>query len=558
MIMFRITTIVCVFIALITSKADSESALKAPRWLVAAPHANGKISLSWRLDDASVKYNVYRGTTSGTGYMKINTKAVTTTSFLDSRSNNDKTYYYAVRATKDGIESANSNEAEAIATSNSTRFNIALVFDYKGNTRDIMDSPYGGGFGSLWVGDLNGDGNPDYFMAGWGKDGKTRVFKAFDHRGRLMWENTHFNPNGKCHYWSGPSAVWDFDGDGKCEVITDYYADDRWYMVIREGNTGDIKTKIALAGRPYRQFQVANFRGLSRPQDIFVTVNPGGEADGEVHDGATIYVFKYQDGSITEMWHYTSAPSNASQNEFCHVPKAEDVDYDGYDELMAGKVFLDHNGNILWKKYFTYYHIDTIVIDEIDGDKSNGREIFLGGCGNGDYIMLDKNGNKKWSGNFPHHCHRTYAENVRSDHPGKEIIVNGKNGECTRLLDSDTGEIIWEAFDISNDESYIINWTCEDGEELMEIFGSEVIIDGQKRIVYDGSGMGMDKYPQKNCFRPGFCALDVIGDYREEFFVAKDGKFYVITNTNPTSNARPSPWENPDEYIIRRVNTWWW
>lgn len=130
------------------------AAPKAPRWLCAAPKASGEIGLSWRLDPDPnrVGYNVYRSTTSGSGYVKINSNLITTTSYVDSGLSNGMTYYYVVRAVnKEGIESANSNEASATATSDAFKFNRVLTID---NGEDCWGR----------VGDLNNDGNIDFLF----------------------------------------------------------------------------------------------------------------------------------------------------------------------------------------------------------------------------------------------------------------------------------------------------------------------------------------------------------------------------------------------------------
>jgi Abnormal spindle-like microcephaly-assoc'd, ASPM-SPD-2-Hydin/Protein of unknown function (DUF1573) len=82
--------------------------------VVPVPHT---ASLSWTASTSVVSgYNVYRSTTSGTGYSKLNgSTPVSGVSYSDSSVVNGTTYYYvttAVDAT--GTESGNSNEATAV------------------------------------------------------------------------------------------------------------------------------------------------------------------------------------------------------------------------------------------------------------------------------------------------------------------------------------------------------------------------------------------------------------------------------------------------------------
>jgi hypothetical protein len=73
------------------------------------------VALSWTASTSTVSgYNVYRSTTSGTGYAKINTSLVGGVSYTDSSVTNSTTYYYVTTAVdSSGNESAYSNQATA-------------------------------------------------------------------------------------------------------------------------------------------------------------------------------------------------------------------------------------------------------------------------------------------------------------------------------------------------------------------------------------------------------------------------------------------------------------
>jgi fibronectin type 3 domain-containing protein len=59
-------------------------------------------------------YNVYRSTTSGSGYTQVNSGLITSTSFVDTAVTGGSTYYYVVTAVDStGVESAYSTEASA-------------------------------------------------------------------------------------------------------------------------------------------------------------------------------------------------------------------------------------------------------------------------------------------------------------------------------------------------------------------------------------------------------------------------------------------------------------
>ena len=74
------------------------------------------VSLSWTASTSVVAgYNVYRSTTSGTGYTKMNGSLISLVSYTDSSVVNGTTYYYVTTAVDGtGTESSNSNEAAAV------------------------------------------------------------------------------------------------------------------------------------------------------------------------------------------------------------------------------------------------------------------------------------------------------------------------------------------------------------------------------------------------------------------------------------------------------------
>jgi hypothetical protein len=72
------------------------------------------VSLNWTAStDAVDGYNVYRGTAAGQETTKINSSLVSGTSLVDASPllGND---FYVARSVKNGVESINSNEANAV------------------------------------------------------------------------------------------------------------------------------------------------------------------------------------------------------------------------------------------------------------------------------------------------------------------------------------------------------------------------------------------------------------------------------------------------------------
>ncbi|HUP32611.1 MAG TPA: S8 family serine peptidase [Gaiellaceae bacterium] len=109
---------------------DDTTPPAAPTGLTAAA-GNASVSLDWANNSESdlAGYNVYRSTTSGEPYAKVNGSPVTSSSYGDSGLTNGATYYYVVRAVDNSNnESASSNQASATPTgSGATGTSVSLA-----------------------------------------------------------------------------------------------------------------------------------------------------------------------------------------------------------------------------------------------------------------------------------------------------------------------------------------------------------------------------------------------------------------------------------------------
>jgi alkaline phosphatase len=101
----------------------------APTGLVATA-GNSQVTLDWADNTESdlSGYNVYRSTTQGSGYAKINSTVVSTSNYVDSTVTNGITYYYVVTAVDTGSnESTYSNEANATPTSEQQKVHVQNI-----------------------------------------------------------------------------------------------------------------------------------------------------------------------------------------------------------------------------------------------------------------------------------------------------------------------------------------------------------------------------------------------------------------------------------------------
>ncbi|MBI1290724.1 hypothetical protein GC173_05715 [bacterium] len=93
---------------------------------VDAVAGEGTVSLSWTANSEPdlAGYDVYRSTTSGSGYTKINGSLLTTTSYVDSTVSNWTTYYYVVKAVD-----TNANNSVNSAQDSVMPYQSVLIFD---------------------------------------------------------------------------------------------------------------------------------------------------------------------------------------------------------------------------------------------------------------------------------------------------------------------------------------------------------------------------------------------------------------------------------------------
>jgi fibronectin type 3 domain-containing protein len=100
----------------IVSNATGSPAAIALSGTGVAQQTQHSVQLTWTDSDSSIAgYNVYRTTTSGSGYVLVNGSLVGPDAFSDTSVQAGVTYYYVTTAVdSSGNESAYSNEAQAI------------------------------------------------------------------------------------------------------------------------------------------------------------------------------------------------------------------------------------------------------------------------------------------------------------------------------------------------------------------------------------------------------------------------------------------------------------
>ena len=110
----------CVFELVCNGGGSDTTAPNAPNNLTGSAPSVGSISLDWfnNTEADLAGYNVYRSTTSGSGFVKRNSSLVTVSNYTDGSVTAGSTYYYRVTAVDNaGNESANSSQISVTAAS---------------------------------------------------------------------------------------------------------------------------------------------------------------------------------------------------------------------------------------------------------------------------------------------------------------------------------------------------------------------------------------------------------------------------------------------------------
>ena len=362
------------------------------RGLVAVPSGDG-ILVSWR----------YLGTDSASAHAEISRNGeyiadvYDTTNYFDANGKSgDKYSIIMFRGNTDvGFE-----EGECVAW-DKEYLSIPVVQYDKGDY--IVDDAS--------VGDLDGDGEYEYIVRrtpadyfnklNVAEDGTvidTRdaypLVEAYELDGTHLW-TLNIGKNEACEI-DVNFLVYDFDGDGKAEVVmrsydgmTDgkgnvigdakadvtqslqkqkdrqYFAEGNEYLSVFDGQTGaEIARTDLLPKRDPLTSWSDKYSDTSRltkraSHFLFGAAYLNGETPSIVMlrgawDAVKLAAWDYKGGKLTNLWQYDSGPHEDFDNMFnagYHSLAIADVDFDGKDEILSGAGAIDDDGTFMYATY---------------------------------------------------------------------------------------------------------------------------------------------------------------------------------------------------------------
>lgn len=363
------------------------------RGLVAVPAKDGGVLVSWR----------YLGTDSSSSYAELydkdNNKIAEikdTTNYLDTNGKAGDVYNLTVYD-----ETGKAVDTDTTYAWDKEYISIPVVQYDKGDY--IVDD--------VSVGDLDGDGDYEYIVRRTPSDyfnklnvdesGKivdTRdaypLIEAYELDGTHLW--TLDIGKNEANEIDVNFLVYDFDGDGKAEVVMRSYdgmtdgkgkkigvADADWvqslqkqkdrqylaegneYLSVFDGMTGAeiARTELLPKRDPLTSWsdKYGDTSRLTKRASHFLlsTAYLNGETPSIVMvrgawDAVKVAAWDYKGGKFTELWQYDSGNHEDYDNMFnagCHSMAVADVDFDGKDEILSGAGAVDDDGSFMYATY---------------------------------------------------------------------------------------------------------------------------------------------------------------------------------------------------------------
>ena len=372
------------------------------RGVVAVPTGDGKAFVSWRLlgtDPDGVAFHLYRAVGGG-GPVRVNPDLIArSTCFTDPAADPTKPTQYFVRPVLDGKEGPPSSAAKLLPK---PYLSVPLK-TLPGHTPNDVS-----------VGDLDGDGEYDLVVkqemrprdnSQRGPTGQTKL-EDYKLDGTFLWRiDLGKNIREGAHYTQ--FLVYDFDGDGKAEVmcktadgtvdgmgkvIGDAAADHRnsegyvlagpEFLTVFDGKTGKaLATTDYLPGRG----NVADWGdNYGNRVDRFLAgvayldgMRPSAVFSRGYYTRAVLVAWDWRDGKLTRRWTFDSDDGTPGNRDYRgqgdHSLSVGDVDGDGKDDVVYGACCIGSDGKGLYSTGLG--HGDALHLSDLDPDRP-GLEVF--------------------------------------------------------------------------------------------------------------------------------------------------------------------------------------
>ena len=376
---------------------------KLGRGVVALHHGEGKVFVSWRLlgtDPEAVAFNVYRKTGDAEAVKLTNEPLTKGTCFEDKGVEFAKPVQYTVRTVIDGKEGEASRAWTLPANAPAQPYISVPLKTLPGHTPN-----------DATVADLDGDGEYEIILkqeqrprdnSQKGATGETKL-EAYKMDGTLRWRiNLGKNIREGAHYTQ--FLVYDFDGDGKAEVMCKtadgtvdgggtvignkdadhrnadgYVLDGPEYLTVFDGMTGKALATVdyvpargkvsdwgdAYGNRVDRFLAGVAYLDGSRPSAVFCR---------GCYTRTVLAAWDWRAGKLSQRWVFDSNEAGrAYTGQGDHSLSVADVDGDGKDDIIYGAMTVGSDGKGLYSTGLG--HSDALHVSDFDPDRP-GLEVF--------------------------------------------------------------------------------------------------------------------------------------------------------------------------------------
>lgn len=525
-----------------TAYAASPRQMEALDRGVVAVQVNNGIFVSWRLlgtETGNIAFNLYRNGT------KVNGSPITSsTNYVDSGGSSSA--LYTVRPVVNGTEGAASAPANVWGQNYLT---VPLQRPAGGTTPTGESYTYSPNDAS--VGDLDGDGKYEIVLK-WdpsnakdnAHDGYTGpvIIDAYRLDGTRLWRiNLGRNIRAGAHYTQ--FLVYDFDGDGRAEVV----------FKTADGTVDGTGTVIGNANADYRS---SAGRILSGPEFLTVfdglsgralstinyepargTVSSWGDNYGNRSDRflagvayldgqrpsiimargyyakTVVVAYNWRNNQLSKLWTFdsTSSGNGAYGGQGNHSLAIGDVDGDSRDEIVYGSMVLDDNGRGLYSTGLG--HGDALHLGDFNPGRP-GLEVFgvheSTSAAYGAELHDARTGQILWGVHTGADTGRGLTADIDPRHPGNEMWASGGVGvrnAAGQLITNNTPSI-----------NFAIYWDGDLLRELLDHTGGTGKIDkwnynnsSMTRLLTANGAVSINGTKGNPSLQ-----ADILGDWREE------------------------------------------
>ena len=365
--------------------------------------------------------------------------------------------------------------------------------------------------GFAMTGDVDGDGDAEYVHV----VGSVHM-AVYRGNGELLWR--YDDPEGVMAY-SIHGSLWDFNGDGKCEIVCPRGTFGNLKLCMLEGGTGRVLKEIEYpcinklepvpadapdlgellhkTGHAIRvvggqhmlggYIRAANFRGLSSRRDVMLQV-------GE-QNCVTIVALTDE---LEELWQYRCENGRAG-----HCAGFFDADGDGRDEIAVGTCLLDHDGKLLWELPFEAF---AAPWEDDHVDESNGGDLSGDGRIKVVYssrLVVDAmTGERLWI-DPTWHGQQAEAVKLRDDIPGLQLVFADReyrhsrhmmHGEWHDVRDSH-GNKLWSRRFMGMQQVQVVDWLGNGLKQITSPSDLQRYAPNPSLQIFDGWGTLVDVLP---------------------------------------------------------------